>query len=172
MISLDLLSSNACKDVNFTKLLCYSVMTEKEATATLSMSKPQERKFKNRNQSQFSAERMMAESRLCEKRQTNKWTKRLITNCGGGCIPDRQRDGVTCPNLSPHPRDKVDRQTREDQPPKTQLSKRGFVRARSPASGRGGRKKPGISRMVRQLRHSPPQILTVRGKDEGEGDSE
>ena len=64
------------------------------------------------------------------KRSTNKQAKRpgrLITNCVGGCIPDRQGDGVTSPNLSSHPRDKVDRQTRARPPPKTQLSKRGFV---------------------------------------------
>ena len=36
----------------------------------------------------------------------------MITNCVGGCIPERQGDGVTSPNLSSHPRDKVDRQTR------------------------------------------------------------
>ena len=66
---------------------------------------------------------------------------RLITNCGGGCIPERQGDGVTCPNLSPHPRDKLDRQTGNSQPPKTQLSRRGFARARTPASGSGGPEK-------------------------------
>ena len=54
----------------------------------------------------------------------------MITNCVGGCIPERQGDGVTSPNLSSHPRDKVDRQTRARPPPKTQLSKRGFVRGK------------------------------------------